>query len=96
MAAYLIVDAVKIHNSEKYAEYISKVPETIEKFGGKYLARGGSIKVVSGDWQPSRLIIVEFASIDLLKSWLNSPEYKLVAPLREQAADTNAIMVEGC
>lgn len=95
MAVYMIVEAKEVKDKEKYREYIQKVPETIEKFQGKYLARGGGVSVVSGDWKPERLIIVEFTSMDKFQAWFDSPEYRLIAPLREQSAITNAIVVEG-
>lgn len=95
MSVYMIVEAKKIMDKTKYGEYIQKVPRTIEKFAGKYLARGGEIKVVSGDWNPNRLIIVEFESMDKFKAWWNSSEYRAIAPLREQSAKTNAVVVEG-
>jgi len=91
----MIVEAKKVMDKKKYEEYIRKVPETIAKFGGRYLARGGQVKIVSGNWNPSRLIIVEFDSMDRFNSWWNSPEYKALAPLREQSTETNAIVIEG-
>lgn len=95
MSVYMIVEAKEVMDNKKYGEYIQKVPETIARFGGRYLIRGGQVKVVSGDWNPSRIIIVEFDSMDRFDSWWNSPEYKAVAPLREQSTKTNAIIIEG-
>ncbi|MGE5308638.1 MAG: DUF1330 domain-containing protein [Deltaproteobacteria bacterium] len=95
MAVYMIVEAKEVHDKQKYGEYIKQVPRTIEKFGGRYLARGGQTTVVSGDWNPARLIIVEFESKDKFDAWWNSPDYKAVAPLREQATVTNAVVIEG-
>jgi uncharacterized protein (DUF1330 family) len=91
----MIVETREVKDKEKYSEYIRKVPQTIEKFAGKYLARGGEVSVVSGDWSPERLIIVEFASMDKFQAWFNSSEYRLIAPLREESAITNAIVIEG-
>jgi uncharacterized protein (DUF1330 family) len=95
MSVYMIIEAKEIMDRTKYGEYIEKVPQTIKKYGGKYLARGGNVTVVSGTWNPARLIIVEFASMDKFHTWWRSPEYRAVAPLREQSAKTNAVVVEG-
>lgn len=95
MPVYMIVEAKEIMDKNKYALYIQKVPQTIEKFGGKYLVRGGQVTAISGDWNPARLIIVEFGSMDGFHSWWNSLEYRMVAPLREQSAKVNAVVVEG-
>ena len=95
MSVYMIVEAKEVMDKKKYGDYIQKVPETIARFGGRYLARGGQVKVVSGDWKPSRLIIVEFDSMAKFDLWWNSPEYRAIAPLREESTKTNAIVVEG-
>ncbi len=95
MSVYMIIEAKEVFDQEKYGEYIKRVPLTVESFGGKYLARGGQVTVCSGDWCPSRVIIIEFASMDKYQAWWNSAEYKAIAPLREQSAKTNAIVVEG-
>lgn len=95
MAVYLIVEAKEVFDANKYGEYIQKVPAIIERFGGEYLARGGQVTVMSGDWSPARFIIVKFESMDRFQAWWNSPEYREVAPLREQSAKVNAVVVEG-
>jgi uncharacterized protein (DUF1330 family) len=95
MPVYMIVEAKEVLIKEMYGEYIRHVPRTIEQYGGKYLARGGQTAVVAGDWNPARLIIVEFGSMEKFKAWWNSPEYRTVAPLREQSTRTNAVVIEG-
>lgn len=96
MPVYLIVEIKLVTDIEKYSEYMRKVPQIIKKFGGRYLFRGGKVRVVSGNWNPSRLIIVEFDSLEGFQGWWNSPEYREIASLREEAARTNAIVVEKC
>ena len=95
MSIYMIVEAKEVTDKAGYGEYIRKVPAIIEEFGGKYLARGGDVKVFSGDWKPGRLIIVEFESVEKFKAWWNSPKYRAIAHLREQSAKTNAVVIEG-
>ncbi len=95
MSVYMIVEAKDVFDQEKYGEYIKRVPAIVEKFGGRYLARGGDITVVSGDWRPARLIIVAFDSKEKFQAWWHSAEYRAIAPLRETAAQTNAVVVEG-
>ena len=95
MSVYMIVDVKEVMDKDQYGEYIKKVPATIARFGGKYLARGGDVSVVSGGWKPARLIIVEFESMENFHSWYQSPEYRSVAPLRERSTRTNVIVVEG-
>jgi len=95
MAVYMIVEVKGVRDKQKYGEYVQKVPQTVAKFGGKYLVRGGKAETVTGNWKPGRVIIVEFASMEKFKAWWNCPQYQELIPLRENSADTSAIVVEG-
>ena len=94
MAGYVIAD-VKVTDQEKYEVYRGQVSQTIEKYGGEYIVRGGATETVEGDWTPNRLVVVEFESIDRAKEWYYSQEYSGPMKLRHQAADTNVLFVEG-
>jgi len=98
MGVYVIVD-VSIRDKaamSDYAEYVQKVRPIVEKHGGRYLVRGGKVATIAGDWKPERLILIEFPSADHVRQWWNSPEYRAIAPLRENSATARAILVEGC
>ena len=95
MPVYLIIE-IGMKDSEAYAEYVEKVPEVIKKYGGKYLARGGKVTSMMGNWNPERLILIEFDSIARIQECFQSPEYLELAPLREQSTVSRSIIVEGC
>lgn len=94
MAAYLIAD-VDIKDPAAFEEYRREVPATEVPFGGRYLGRGGQTKVLEGDWQPHRLVIVEFPDMDSLMAWYDSPEYARLKAIREKCASTRIIALEG-
>lgn len=94
MAAYVIVD-IEITGPEGYAEYKNLAPAAVALYGGKYIARGGQTETLEGDWQPKRLVILEFPSIDQAKAWLNSPEYAPARALRHRYAKSNMVVIEG-
>ena len=94
MAAYLIAD-VDIHNAAAFEEYRRDVPATEARYGGRYLGRGGATKVLEGDWEPHRLVIVEFPDMQSLNAWYDSPEYTRLKALRERCASTRIIALEG-
>ncbi len=94
MSAYLILELV-IMNKEIYAQYIEKAPAIIKKFGGRYLVRGGKVTLFSGNWNPERIVVIEFATMEQLQRCFNSSEYRKIAPLREQSTISKAIVVEG-
>ena len=95
MPAIMIVDVKEVWDKEAYAEYVRLVPQTVAKFGGRYLARGGAAENVAGDWIPGRVVLIEFDSKLQFDSWWNSPEYAAAKPLREKSARVDAIVVEG-
>ena len=94
MSAYVIVD-IEISDPLGYDDYKKLAPGTIKLFGGKYLARGGPIETLEGDWKVNRLVILEFENTDKAKAWLNSPEYAPVRCLRHKYARSKMIVVEG-
>lgn len=95
MAAYFLAEIKNVTDPETYGRYVRQVPEIIARFGGKYLIRGGETSVFAGDWEPGRLVLIEFDSVERVRACFSSPEYRAVAPLRERSAETNAVIVEG-
>ncbi len=96
MPVYFMVE-IKIKNDgkENYAKYIEKVRPIVEKYKGKYLSRGGKITPVFGNWEPERIILIEFPSAEDVERWLDSAEYKEIAALRRNSTITKAVMLEG-
>lgn len=94
MAAYLIAD-VDISDAAVFEEYRREVPATEVRYGGRYLGRGGATKVLEGDWEPHRLVIIEFPDMEALLSWYQSPEYQRLKTIRERCARTRIIALEG-
>ena len=94
MTAYLIADT-KVTDPQRYEEYKRQVKPLIERFGGSYAVRGGSHEVLEGDWEPTRLVVLEFPDMASLRAWYDSPEYEPLKVLRQQAAEGRLIAVEG-
>ena len=94
MAVYSI-SSINVKDWETYEKYMKKVPSIIEKYGGKYLVRGGEILADDTTWQPKRIVILEFPTRKDMEKFSNSAEYKPVAALRHKAADTEGFVVLG-
>ena len=95
MAVYLIIE-ITVKDRELYARYIEKVPAVIERHGGRYLVRGGKVTPFSGNWEPERIVVVEFETMEQAERCFGSPEYRELAPLREKSTLSRGIIVEGC
>jgi len=94
MAVYFIAD-IEVTDPEAYEEYRKKVAPIMKKYGGRHLVRGGEPKAVEGDWNPTRIVVLEFPSEEHATRFATAPEYEPVAAIRHRSANTNAIMVQG-
>ncbi len=94
MTAYVLVD-IEVTDPIRYEEYKKLAPAIIESFGGKYLARGGRTETLEGDWSPSRLVILQFESVEQAKKWVNSPEYSDARKMRLATTNSKMIVIEG-
>lgn len=94
MPAYVIAE-VEVTDPAAYDEYRKLVPATIARYGGKFLVRGGATETKEGGWHPKRLVVLEFASMDQARKWYHSPEYAPALALRNKAARSKLLLVEG-
>lgn len=94
MAAYFIVD-IDIKDMHQMQEYREAVPRTIRKYRGRYLVRGGRWELVEGHWQPKRVVVLEFPSLEQAKRWYHSEDYRELKAQRQAASSSNVILVEG-
>lgn len=94
MAAYVVVE-IEVTDPEAYARYREMAPALVAAFGGKYLTRGGATETVEGTWQPKRLVILEFPSMDHIHRFYHSPEYAEAKALRQNSTNSTMIFCEG-
>ena len=94
MAGYVIVE-LDITDPEKFAEYRKLVPPIIEQYGGTYIVRGGDTEVLEGDWNPKRIVVLKFESVQRAKEFMDSKEYAPVKQMRFESAKSNVLVVEG-
>jgi uncharacterized protein (DUF1330 family) len=92
--AYIIVET-DIHDPEQYELYKQASPAAVAAGGGRFIVRGGELAVLEGDWQPKRLVLLEFPDLDAAKRFYESPEYQAARRLREGAAALRMVAVEG-
>jgi uncharacterized protein (DUF1330 family) len=94
MPAYVIVET-DVTDPEQYEQYKAASPAAIAAGGGRFLVRGGQLAVLEGDWQPSRIVVLEFDDLQAAKRWYESQAYQEAKKLREGAASFRAIAVQG-
>ena len=94
MAAYVIFD-VDIRDPARYQEFMAGVKPALEAAGARYLARGGSHQVHEGDWQPRRIVILEFPTMSAWESFYQGPVYQGLKAVRDGCSSARLVSVEG-
>ncbi len=93
MSAYVVVQIV-VQDPEAYERYKTLAPPSISAYGGRYVVRGGRSEVLEGSWQPERLVLLEFPTLEQARAWWRSPEYAPAKALRQRSARTEMLLVE--
>ncbi len=78
-----------------FSEYRKAVPATLQPFGGKFIVRGGTLRLLEGEWPHPRLVIIEFPSREAAEGWYSSSEYQKIIGLRLSSSVGNLIIIEG-
>lgn len=94
MSAYIIAQAT-VTDPQQYETYKKLAQAAVEKYGGRYIVRGGATYLLEGDWHPPRLVILEFESAERAQAFYASPEYQAAKSSRQGAASMNMLAVEG-
>ena len=94
MSAFIIVQ-INVTNKKLYKEYLKVVTPTVKNYGGEYLIRGGKYKVLLGEWNYERTVIIRFSTFKIAIDWYNSKEYAPIKKIREDNSKGNAIIIEG-
>jgi uncharacterized protein (DUF1330 family) len=94
MAAYIIVD-VDVKDAKAFEPYKQPTAASVAQYGGKFIVRSSEYEVLEGSWRPTRLVVIEFPSVEAAKRWYESPEYQKVMPIRLQHAVSKMLLVNG-
>jgi uncharacterized protein (DUF1330 family) len=94
MPAYVIAET-DVADPARWEQYKAASPTAIAAGGGRVLVRGGELVVLEGDWQPTRLAVLEFEDLAAAKRWYESEAYQEVKKLREGAAHLRVVAVQG-
>ncbi len=94
MPAYLIAH-LEVTEPDEFEKYRAVVPAVIERYGGRYLVRGGRIEVLEGDWRIPRVVIIAFDNMADAKRFYDSADYQEILPLRLAAAKGAVVLAEG-
>lgn len=94
MPAFVLVE-INIHDPVAYEGYKLLTPAAIAAYDGRFVVRGAQTESLEGDWNPQRIVLLEFPTVARAKEWWASPEYAEAKAIRQKAATTKMLVVEG-
>ena len=95
MPAYVIADVRDAWDQAALEEYRRRNTEAVERHGGRFIARGGEVATLEGEWDTRRIVVMEFPDMAAARGWYESDDYAPLKQLRRSASDTNIILVDG-
>lgn len=90
-----IVASIRIIDMERFSIYGQRVAELLPIHGGRFIIRGGDSQVIDGDWEPDRIVVIEFPSRQAYQAFHDDPAYQEVVPIRQSASHASLVLVEG-
>ena len=93
-SAYIIAN-VSVTDASQYEEYKKLSSIAMKAHGAEVCVRGGPVQLLEGDWQPERVVVLKFASVENARAFYNSVEYSRARQSRAGAAVMRMIVVEG-
>ena len=94
MSAYLIAN-VDVHDPDAYQHYRSRTGTIVERHGGRFIVRGGTVHHLEGEPWAHRLVVIEFPDLAAAQGFYDSPEYQAIIPLRTRVSEGALLIVEG-
>ena len=91
---YVIV-LLDVADNDLYGEYARRATEIESRHKGRPLVVGSADDVVEGQWPRERIVVLEFPSIHAARAWYEDPDYQSLIPLRQQAASSSVLLIEG-
>jgi uncharacterized protein (DUF1330 family) len=92
--AYVIAD-IDVTDPTTYEDYKRLSSAAAEKYGARFLVRGGDVDVLEGTWQPGRFVVLEFDDEASARRWYDSPEYAEARAVRQRASRSSLVLVRG-
>ena len=92
--AYVVLE-FDVKDPDRFKEYAGRAPATVEQHGGRFLVRPGETVSMKGDAPRGPFAVLAVDSVEAAQAWASSPEYAAIVPMRDEAADVRAFIVEG-
>jgi uncharacterized protein (DUF1330 family) len=95
-ASGYVIAEVEVTDPVALKKYAEKAPQIEAQYGGHYVIRGGGkIQPLEGDPPKGFVVVIAFDSAEKARAWYDSPEYKEIRPIRQNATKSRLFIAEG-
>ncbi len=94
MPAYAIVKAT-ITDAERFKDYVAGTPALLEKYGARFLVRGGDVVTLEGEQENRRVVVIEYPSKQVALEFYHSEEYADLLKIMQESGTRDFIVVDG-
>jgi uncharacterized protein (DUF1330 family) len=84
-----------IRDRSRYDRYVQRALPTVLQSGGRPIVVHDGPEVIEGQWHGTRIVVLEFVSVEAARNWYRSSEYQAVVGERHASAEANAVIVGG-
>ena len=95
MKAYLVLD-LTVNDFGRFRKYIAEIPAFIARHSGRYLVQGVKPTAIEGDWNPERIVIIEFPDRAKAEAFLGDPEIQDLFRVRHETTTSRLVLADGC
>jgi uncharacterized protein (DUF1330 family) len=88
------IASIAVRDAERYKDYVATASPAYQRFGAKFLIRGGQVHATEGSPR-ARNVVIEFPSVQAALDCYNSPEYSAAKAIRQEVSDGDITIVEG-
>lgn len=85
---------VDVTDADAYPDYVATARPAFERYGARFLARGGETRALEGTAR-ARNVVIEFASMADATACYESDEYQAAKAIRRRVAESELVIVEG-
>ena len=94
MTAYAVAHLRRVDQNAEIVEYLRRIDDTLDPFGGRFTVHGTLPEVLEGEW-PGFLVVIAFPHPAAARAWYDSPAYREILPLRTRNSDGATVLVDG-
>ena len=95
MKAHLVLD-LTVNDFGGFRKYIAEIPTFIAKHSGKYIVQGVQPTTIEGNWNPERMVIIEFPARENAEAFLSDPEIQDLFKVRHATTTSKLVLADGC